>query len=276
MLNNYFQHQSHIVDMDCDFRCPDDCSAPGCRKVGIVVEVTLFDLIRLGRFLDTPVSKLFSQHCHLGLIVRKTNINHMNLLIKMKKPCIFLSGTQCEVHEDKPLSCKLFPELYHIQGLLPELSKKPLFHSFPCLKKTIVVSEKRKEALKKLNRMRLREQALSYAYLFGMPKFIIDKRPLRKKLHQIHSKHRRLSIQDYDNLLVKQIEMSGFIENVAEKISGLDTKAEIKNLFEKLNDGVMMEDLMKKTICSTVVHRLEKNNIKKIKGSLIPPATCFI
>ena len=67
MLNNFFQHQAHIVDIECDCRCPDDCNLPGCRKADIIVEIILFDLIRLSRFLETPVSHLFSQYCYLGL-----------------------------------------------------------------------------------------------------------------------------------------------------------------------------------------------------------------
>jgi Fe-S-cluster containining protein len=276
MLNNCLQHQSQLADIDRDFRCPDDCSAPGCRKAGIIVEVTLFDLIGLGRFLNTPVSELFSQNCHLGLMVRKTNVNYMNLLIKIEKPCLFLSGTQCEVHNVKPLSCQLFPELYHIQGALPEVSKKPIFHSFPCLKKPIVVSEKRKKALKKLERKSLPEQALSCAYLFGIPKFIIDKKHLRKKDRRDQSKHRVPSLQDYDNLLMKLLKSNRFNENVTEKIYRLDAESEVKNLFEKLKDHVRMEDLMEKMVCSTVVHRLEKDNIKQLKRSLLPSATCFM
>jgi len=276
MLNSYFQHQTKLVDIDCNFRCPDDCNAPGCRKTGIIVEVTLFDLIKLSRFLNTPVSHLFSQHCRLGLTVCKYNIRYMNLLIKMKKPCRFLSGDQCSVHDVKPLSCILFPELYQVQGLLPELSIKPLFHSFQCMKKPVVISETRKKAIRKLEKMSLQEQALSYAYLFGTPNFIIDKKQLRKKLRQIHPKHRKLFLQDYDNLLNNLLKSYSFIENVKEKISRLDTESEINNLLEKLNDRVMMEDLIEEMVRPVVVHRLKKDGIKQLKRRLSPPAICFM
>jgi Fe-S-cluster containining protein len=276
MLNNYFQHQAHIADVECNFRCPKDCNAPGCRKADIIVEVTLFDLIKLGRLLNTPVSHLFSQHCRLGLTVCKDNIRYMNLLIKMKKPCLFLSGNQCDVHDVKPLSCTLFPELYQIQGVLPELSKKPLFDSFPCLKKPIVISEMRTKALKRLERMSLQEQALSYAYLFGIPNFIIDKKPLRKKLRQSHPKQRNLFLQDYDNLLNELLKSYSFIESVMEKISRLDAESEIKNLFEKLSDRVMMEDLIEKMVRPVVVHRLKRDGIKQLKRRLYPSAICFM
>jgi len=276
MLNNYFQHQAQLFDIDCNFQCTDHCNAPGCRKDDIIVEITLFDLIKLAQFLDTPVSHLFSQHCRLGLTVYKYNIRYMNLLIKMKKPCLFLSGDQCSVHDVKPLSCILFPELYQIQGVLPDLSKKPLFHSFPCLKKPIVVSEMRTKALRRLERMSLQEQALSYAYLFGIPNFIIDKKHLRKKLRQSHPIHRKLFLQDYDNLLNNLLNSYSFIERVREKISRLDTESEINNLLEKLSDRVMMEDLIEKMVRPVVVHRLKRDGIKQLKRRLYPPAICFM
>jgi Fe-S-cluster containining protein len=276
MLNSYFQHQTKLINTDCNFRCPDDCNAPGCRKPGIIVEVTLFDLIKLGRFLNTPVSRLFSQNCRLGLTACKYNIRYMNLLIKMKKPCRLLSGDQCSVHDVKPLSCILFPELYQVQGVLPELSKKPLFHSFPCMKKPVVVSQTRKKAISKLEKMSLQEQTLSYAYLFGMPNFIIDKKHLRKKLRQIHPKHRKLFLQDYDNLLNNLLKSYSFSESVKEKISRLNTESEINNLLEKLNDRVMMEDLMEKMVQPEVVHRLKEDGIKQLKRSVRPPEICFM
>ena len=276
MLNNYFQHQAKLVDIECDFRCPDDCNAPGCRNAGIIVEVTLFDLIKLSRFLKTPVPHLFSQHCHLGLMIYEDNIRYKKLLIKMKKPCLFFSGNQCIVHDAKPLNCILFPELFHIKGLLPKLSKNPLFYTFPCLEKPIVISGKRIKALRKLRRMSLQEQTLSHAYLFGVPSFIIDEKSLRKKLRQSHPNHRNLSLQDYDNLLNNLPNFYGFIESVMEKISRLDAESEIRDLFEKLNDRVMMKHLMKKMIRPVVVHRLKRDGIKQFKRSLHPPAIWFM
>ena len=276
MVNNYFQHQAHIVGIECNFQCPDDCNAPGCRKVDIIVEVTLFDLIRLGRFLNTTVSLFFSQYCHLGVMIYEDNIHYLRLLIKMKKPCLFLSGGQCVVHDAKPLNCTLFPELYHIKGLFPKLSKNPLFYAFPCLKKPLVISGKRIKALKKLRRMSSEEQALSHAYLFGVPSFIIDKKPLRKKLRQSHPKQRNLCLQDYDNLLNELLKSYSFFESVMKKISRLDTESDIKNLFEKLNDRVMMEDLIEKMVRPVVVHRLMRDGIKQFKRSVHPTAICFM
>ncbi len=124
--------------------------------------------------------------------------------------------------------------------------------------------------------MSLLEQALSHAYLFGVPSFIIDEKPLRKKLRRNHPKHRNLSLQDYDNLMNKFLKSYSFIESVMKKMSRLDAESEIKNLFEKLKDRVMMEHLMEKMVRPVVVHRLERNDIKQLKRSLYPPAICFM
>lgn len=124
--------------------------------------------------------------------------------------------------------------------------------------------------------MSLLEQALSHAYLFGVPSFIIDEKPLRKKLRRNNPKHRNLSLQDYDNLLNNLLKSYSFIESVMKKISGLDAESEIKNLFEKLSDRVMMEHLMEKMVRPVVVHRLESAGIKQLKRSIHPPAISFM
>ena len=70
MLDDYFQHQADLSDLECNLRCPNDCSAPGCWMADVIVEATLFDLIKLSRVLNIPVSRLFPRHCHLmkGLV----------------------------------------------------------------------------------------------------------------------------------------------------------------------------------------------------------------
>jgi hypothetical protein len=144
------------------------------------------------------------------------------------------------------------------------------------MKKPVVVSETRKKAIRKLEKMSLQEQALSYAYLFRTPNFIIDKKQLRKKVRQIHPKNRKLFLQDYDNLLNNLLKSYSFIENVKKKISRLDTESEINNLLEKLSDRVMMEDLIEEMVRPVVVHRLKKDDIKQLKRRLSPPAICFM
>ena len=124
--------------------------------------------------------------------------------------------------------------------------------------------------------MSSQEQALSHTYLFGVPSFIIDEKPLRKKLRRNHQKQRDLSLQDYDNLLNELLKSYSFIESVMEKISRLDAESEIKNLFEKLSDRVMMKCLVEKMVRPLVVHRFERGGIKQLKRSLNPPAICFM
>ena len=276
MLNDYFQHQADFSDLECNLRCPDDCSAPGCWMADVIVEVTLFDLIKLSQVLNIPVSRLFSQHCRLGLMNCEFDLRYKKLLIKLKKPCFFLLEKRCRVHGSKPLSCVLFPEYQQIKGLIPELTRNPIFSAFPCLENPIVVSDKRNRALKKLRRMSLMEQALSSYELFGVPGFIVDSKPLKKRLKRDHPKDRAFTLQDYDRLLHEMIKSTGFFEKVMEKISELDQRNRMKNFFEKLNDRITMRHLMKDLVRPRVVHRLENEPIKQLKRSLHPPAIYFM
>jgi Fe-S-cluster containining protein len=276
LLDNYFQRQADISDIESNFRCPDDCCAPGCSMTDIIVDVTLFDLIRLSRELTTRVSHFFSEYCQLGLITCEENIHYKRLVIKMKKSCHFLSGNRCSVYDSKPLSCTLFPEIYHVKGQLTKLSQIPIFDSFPCIKKPLAISEKRSNTLKKLNRMRTHEQALSNDYLFGVPNFIVWSKPLTKKLRRRHSKKIIYSTRDYDNILNKTFNASGFQERISEKISRLDTISGMNHIFEKLDDRAMMTHLMGKMVRPDVVHKLERNYIKKLRRGLLSPATYFM
>jgi Fe-S-cluster containining protein len=183
---------------------------------------------------------------------------------------------QCRVHGSKPLSCVLFPEYQQIKGLIPELTRNPIFSGFPCLENPIVVSDKRNHALKKLRRMSLMEQALSSYVLFGVPSFIVDSKPLKKRLKRDHHKGRAFSIQDYDRLLHETIKSNGFFEKVMGKISALDQRTRMKNIFEKLNDRITMRYLMKDLVRPKVVHRLENEHIKRLKRNLLPPAIHFM
>ena len=149
MMESYFQHQTDLAKQECKMQCPDDCSAPGCRLAEVIVETTLFDLIRLSLVLNTPVSSLFLQHCHLGLQGCEQNPRYHRLLIKLKKPCHFLEKKRCAVHVSKPLNCVLFPEYHHIKGLVSELAKGQVFCKFPCLKNEIFISDQRSTALKR-------------------------------------------------------------------------------------------------------------------------------
>jgi hypothetical protein len=89
MPNDYFRYQDDIFNIESNFRCPDDCNAPGCWMTNIIVEATLFDLIRLSRTLNIPVSHLFSQYCRIGLMTSEVNIRYKKLLLKMKKTLPF-------------------------------------------------------------------------------------------------------------------------------------------------------------------------------------------
>jgi len=120
------------------------------------------------------------------------------------------------------------------------------------------------------------EQALSSYVLFGVPSFIVDSKPLKKRLKRDHPKGRVFSIQDYDRLLYEMLKSNGFFEKVMGKISALDQRARMKNIFEKLNDRITMRYLMKDLVRPKVVHRLENEHIKRFKRNLHPPAIHFM
>lgn len=120
------------------------------------------------------------------------------------------------------------------------------------------------------------EQALSSYDLFGVPSFIVDSKPLKKRLKRDHPKGRAFSIQDYDRLLHEMINAIGFFEKVMEKISALDQRNRMKNLFENLNDRITMRHLMKGLVRPEVVHRLENEHIKRLKRSLLSPEIYFM
>lgn len=185
MIERYFQYQADLTVTENNMLCQENCDAPGCQMADVIVEVSLFDLIRLSLALNTPVSSLFLNHCHFGFQSCELNPRYLSLLIKLEKPCHFLQKYRCKVHGFKPLNCVLFPEYHQIINLIPELAKRPVFNRFPCLKSEIVVSDKRSKALKELRKMNKREEALSCYFLLGIPSFIIDSKPLAKQLKRI-------------------------------------------------------------------------------------------
>lgn len=276
MLNDDFRHQTDIFNAGSHFRCPDDCNAPGCWMEDVIVETTLFDLIRLSRALNASVSHLFSQCCRIGLATCRENIRYMRLVVKMKKPCPFLYSNRCLVHDAKPLNCMLFPEYYKIKGLLPELKKNPLFRAFPCLKKPIDISGERYIALKTLRKMNSVEQVLSHDYLFNIPRFIIDAAPLRKKLRRNNPKSAKLSLRHYDNVLHDILNSLNFSERIMKKIVELDSIAGVRKLFEQRGDRVRMKGLMKKAIHPDVVYKLKRHHMKSYKRNLHPPEVPYI
>ena len=274
-MESYFQHQTDLAQKECKMQCPDDCRAPGCRLAEVIVEATLFDLIRLSLALNTPVSSLFLQHCHLGLQSCEQNLSYHRLLIKLKKPCHFLENTRCKVQGSKPLACVLFPEYHQIKGLVPELVKSPIFRKFPCLKGDILISDQRSTALKMLRKMSSREDALSGFVLFETPRFIIDSKPLTKQLKKENPDKKPIALKAYDRLINVKLKPTGLFDIINGKISRLDTRAGMESLFEKLKDDELMKPLLEKRASPEIVHKLKGNSLKRLKRRLQPSEVYF-
>jgi Fe-S-cluster containining protein len=275
MMESYFQHQTDLAKQECKMQCPDDCSAPGCRLAEVIVEATLFDLIRLSLVLNTPVSSLFLQHCHLGLQSCEQNHSYHRLLIKLKKPCHFLEKTRCAVHGSKPLACVLFPEYHQVKGLAPELVKGPIFRKFPCLKGDILISDQRSTALKMLRKMSNREEALSGFFLFETPHYIIDSKPLTKQLKKENPNKKPIALKAYDRLINAKLKPTGLFDSINAKISRLDTRAGMESLFEKLADDELMKPLLEKRASPEIVYKLKGNSLKRLKRRLQPSEFYF-
>ncbi len=270
MIENYFQHQADLAGTDCNFRCSEGCNAPGCCMEGIIIGVTLFDLIRLSRAMDRPVSGIFIDHCLLGLQDYVLNPRYKHLLVKLKNPCHFLREFRCMVHASKPLNCVLFPEYHQMKGLLNELRRRPIFRMFPCLNGEIAISDARKTALRTLRKMSLREEALSYHLLFGAPTFIIDPKPFNRRLKKEFQGKRLFSTLDYDRLLDEQLKPTGFFDQVMGHISELDTTKGRERLFEKLKDDALITSILEQLDRPKIVHRFKKDRIQRFKRTLQP------
>ena len=276
MLDSYFEHRDYLSGLDCNFRCVKDCHAPGCWRADVAVEVTFFDLIRISLAYNNSVSILFFNHCYVGFQDFELNPRYKRIVSKLKKPCHFLQETICKVHESKPLSCILFPEIHQLNGMMHELSRSQIFSKFPCIKDTNVISEKRSKALKKLKQISLRERALSCYLLFGTPSLIIDSKPLSKRLERENGKNRQFSVQDYERLVLENFKTSGLLGGIMEEISSLDTRLGMESIFEKINDDALMSQLLEKMIYPEFIHRLKGDHVKRIRRKLQLPEVAFM
>lgn len=276
MLASYFHYQAKLAETEGSLECPEDCSAPGCWMGDVIVEVNLFDLIRLRQVLNTQVSALFFNHCYLGLQTCELNPRYHRLIIKLKKPCHFLKESRCSVHGSKPLNCFLFPEYHQIIGHWPKLAESRVFGSFPCIKSEIMVSDERSRALKKLGKISSREEACSYFFLFGLPSFIVDSKPLTRQLKQASLKNRAFTLKDYERILGTKLKSTGLLDIIVDKISQLDTRKSMESLIEKVQDDILMEPLLEKKDHPEIVHCIKGNGFKQLKRKLRQPEVVFI
>lgn len=272
MLESYFQYRTEFAKTDCLFQCPKTCAAPGCRSSDVIIEVTLFDLIGLSRALDASVPSLFSEHCRLGLQNIEFNPRYKRLLLKLTKPCHFHQKTHCAVHDSKPLACVLFPEYHLIRDLWSTYTPHPIFSSFPCLNSPITISDKRRRALKRLRRTNRIEEAVSFYFLFGVPYFIIDSKPLSRELKSGFQKKAAISHQEYDDLVVKKLKRIGFLNSFMETLLKLDTHAEIEGVFKTLDQESLSKYLLNQVKRPKTIHTFKGNGIRRLNRKIGPPS----
>ncbi|RLB79306.1 MAG: hypothetical protein DRH24_12940 [Deltaproteobacteria bacterium] len=276
MIERYSQYQADLAVTERNMLCPEDCDAPGCQLSEVIVEVNLFDLIRLSLALNTPVSSLFLNHCHFGFQKYELNPRYLRLLIKLEKPCHFLQKSRCKVQGSKPLNCVLFPEYHQIIDLIPELAKRPVFNRFPCLKSEIAVSNERSKALKKLKKMNNREEALSCYFLLGIPSFIIDSKPVAEQLKRSILKSKSFTVRDYDRLLKEELKTTGLFDGIMDKVALLDTRQQMESFFSQLQDKALIRSLLEKMAKPEIVFKLDGNRLKPMKRHLQRPEIIFM
>jgi hypothetical protein len=268
MLERYFQYQADLIATERNMLCPEDCDAACCWMTEVVVCVSLFDLIRLSLGLNTPVSSLFLNHCHFGFQCNELNPRYLNLSIKLERPCPFLQKARCRVHSFKPFDCVFFPEYHQIAGVLPELASRPVFKKFPCLKSKITVSDQRSQALKELKKMSSREEALSCYFLFEIPCFIIDTKPLVKQLKKSGLKSKSFSAENYHRQLYEKLKSTGLFDGIMDKVTRLDTRQEMESLFGQLENKTLIKALLEKKTRPEIVFRVDENRLKPVKRYL--------
>ena len=276
MLESYFKYPAGLAATESALKCPRDCNAPGCWMADVIVEASLFDLIRLSLALNVSVSTLFFSHCYLGLQICEINPRYYQLLIKLKKPCHFLEKSRCTVHGSKPLNCVLFPEYHQIIGHWSKLTANKIFCRFPCIKSRFVVSEKRAKALKELGKMRSREEALSYYFLIGLPSFIVDSKPIARQLKQAGLNKSALTLSDFDRLFNKQLQATGVLDNIISNIYCLDTRKGMEDFVAKVSDNTLMEPLLAQKDCPKIVHCIKGDRFKRLKRRLQIPEAVFM
>jgi hypothetical protein len=268
MLERYLQYQADLAATERDMLCPKDCDAPCCWMTQVVVGVSLFDLIRLSLALNTPVSSLFLNHCRFGFQCNELNPRYLNLSIRLERPCPFLQKARCRVHSFKPFDCVFFPEYHQIAGVLPELANRPVFKKIPCLKNKITVSDQRSQALKELKKMSSREDTLSCYFLFEIPCFIIDTKPLVKQLKKSGLKSKSFSAENYHRQLYEKLKSTGLFHGIMDKVTRLDTRQEMESLFGQLENKTLIEALLEKKARPEIVFRVDENRLKPVKRYL--------
>jgi Fe-S-cluster containining protein len=92
--------------MGSRFKCLH--SGKCCEKVYTQINLTVGDIIRLAKFLDWPVEKLFNEY-YIGLKPFGVSENRFDIELGLTIPCKFRLRRRCKVYEARPLNCRLFP-----------------------------------------------------------------------------------------------------------------------------------------------------------------------
>jgi uncharacterized protein len=101
-----------------------------CFETGTQINITLGDIQRISRYLNTSISLLFNTY--IGILPFAETETKFNLELGLVIPCKFWKKS-CTIYQARPLNCRLFP--YWILGNAQKSELQKYFHpDNQCLK----------------------------------------------------------------------------------------------------------------------------------------------
>ncbi|MFH0928445.1 MAG: hypothetical protein V1821_03150 [bacterium] len=122
-LRENFEQRLRVYREMPAFQCPEECQRPCCQNRSLWSEMTIFDILEIGKFLGMNPVEFFEKNVEFGIEnVHDGQDNPVPFLwakvLRLKRPCPLLGpDLKCRVQPVKPASCRVFPETHHLMGL---------------------------------------------------------------------------------------------------------------------------------------------------------------
>lgn len=252
-ISAHFRTRAYLANEKSEFRCDPACTRPGCR--GMVVPVTLVDVLGAALYHDESVSAIYRGNYSLGLLSGEKREWVRVVSLRLKNPCPFLEKDLCSIYPARPLPCILFPESLVLDGTLDEYARHKRFRDYLCLRHPIPLSRERAEIVKSLRKMWRREWLVSSFHLFYCCPFSIDLSNFREELLQASRELecrgpegkqepiRAIPNQAIEHFFQTRIAMHEPFVDVAAKIHDLDKREGQERLFQLLQDDALVQEL---------------------------------
>jgi len=236
-MEQYLTERSLLFKAYSTFSCPDSCERMGCKEPNLHVSISLVDLVGISLISGRRAMDLFNQDIKIGFDPIHENeawIGRVSL--ELIKPCHFLDGKECSVYPGRPIACALFPEYSFMVGSREDLLRRDIFRNFPCIQNPCSIPSRRRETLRKLMEMSIKETFLSDFYLFGISPFVLDlKSTAREGLEGIRiSKEGKAKIPHHriEGLVLQRLKQGGYLDEWKAKVGQLDRADGLNRLTE--------------------------------------------